>query len=990
MAFTPFRALGAITGDLPVSVTTLYGEPMVLIPMERTFRILKGFSLQLLRNGPLFEHQVSAAVHAGKYRVIAEGGTLHGFSHRKQLWRVPYSPLGPETGASLLLAVDDVVFAAGDDRRVLVLNIKTGNAIGSDAILLESTPLQMTLPSHYTNKLLVLTEQGLELHNFETGTRLHMFDTNWCCGAGAQTQGIRPVSIACSDYKDIIAIGNSDGTILVRNFRTGDLISSFTHPRRGDAITSVAFSPIGTQPPMLATGSGAGAVAMWNLEEKKLHGVLTETKEVGSFDAVPEGGEPHRGRVAVHTLHFLSFTTKAAGQTSLGPFLLSAGADNAVLQFRFDTRDGMGRLVRERRGHHGTCTSALFYNQDLVITTGTDRAMRVTHLFSDRATWEMSQGRLGQQLNNKRNREGPVAGGPVGGRDALKLPAISAIAANATRNYQWASIAAVHECSAKLSGWRLDTRRRDYVIEPVRTNMHSATALAMSQCGHYAIVGYSSGHLVRVNLQDQSLLQMAPVESAKVGSRTKLSKAHDGSVTGIVILQQRNEVISVSLDRRLRVWRLSTGEPIGEPLMLSAPAKMMIGHFESPLVAIGLTDFSILVVSVHSIAVVRRFVGHEAPLTAIAITPDSLRYIVSASSDGGFCIWSLPAATCVRQYRLASPATSVAFHPDGLFLITTHPSHRGAALWTNRLRYGFVPEVVTPGPLRDCPLMSLPGTVVSDEDAAAEKKHEDDGAEPGSDDERGAEDHTAASKGALALRKDPTDWCFTVRGTGGWSMLARANAVDPSATVLSRAPKKSHVPFFLPTTSELRPSFIVQQTGSTRDGDEKTGDKFGGGELSEWQLLLLKGEPTDYETALRDVVTWPPARVDMEIKRMASSAEGRFGHDVVPTGSAAGGAAAGALSSSSSTVFVDEQTKKCLAALLRWLVWGATVGVATDFFQAAISHTLVSHGSRIVACEELRQELAKLSEAQASHQAKVSLLFGRTSSLVGAFAGAYA
>lgn len=54
----------------------------------------------------------------------------------------------------------------------------------------------------------------------------------------------------------------------------------------------------------------------------------------------------------------------------------------------------------------------------------------------------------------------------------------------------------------------MDSRQMSFKLSGIKTSSHVARAIAMSECGNFALVGYSSGNVTRVNLQNKSLRQL--------------------------------------------------------------------------------------------------------------------------------------------------------------------------------------------------------------------------------------------------------------------------------------------------------------------------------------------------------------------------------------------------------------------------------------------------------------------------------------------------
>lgn len=997
----PFRAVGNVCGAVPVSFTTLYEQPVLMVATGRTFQLYRGNELSMLRGGPMFEKRVAAVAQTGKYRFVAEGSNVHAFNHHKAMWTAPHNSV-TLSKPTLMVARDELLFTIGEDRVVVVWDIRTGERLRDFLIGNNATPNVAIIAEGYPNKLLVGTrEGGVQLYNFMKGTLL--FDSKEASEADAagpsssvhHQRSERLVELgdhqilcmACSKYRDLIAYGTSDGRVVVYNYGTDEEIASFKHD--GASVTAVSFRT--DRDGVVVSGTSQGEIAIWDIAGRTLEGVIARTKQVKSQDEVLD--QPHAD--AVHSL--ISFPNSHV--------LVSAAADNALLQYRFDTIDGQGLLVRERRGHMGACTVAHFFNGDLLVTAGVDQALRVTHVFSDRAAWELSQGKLG-----KRQREKQL------NREALKLPPATALASSTNRNYQWSALASIHDCSAQLCGWRMDTRALECKLSGISTSMHTSRCVTVSACGSFAIVGYSSGNLVSVHLQNKSIKQFL---SDKHGDR-----AHNGSVECAHVCKGNTVVVSSGGDGKMMLWDLMSHRLLRIVNLEATPTGASCLHAESSLFIVAGIDHVIRAYSCNPDSTdgtaLRTFRGHRGQVTAMAITPDTYQHVISASTDGAVLVWDLSGGVCVGAYRTPSPLTSLSFHPDALFLATTHSGERGCFLWTNNLRYGFAPEVV-PDPssleVSELPLLHFPVGHREDQDASAEAEdgtaaasssmvkmakktlksldEEESEGEEGADAEGNADGKKAvsdadlfdASKDVALLRRKQDEArrlrLDTLDSVGGLRSAGVAANVWQTLTLIDEIkeknkpllpPKKKDVPFFLNTTAEVRPTFIVQlEADAAKAKGEPSTSHFTVGDVSSltaWQTALVVDDSTEegkaalaeaFEQCLRAFVTRqsPAAEIDLEVRSLVQIDEELLNNH--PS------FAAGKLATNQETTtrtltsqrrdaglagdcYSDDEVRafvQRLARLLDFVTYHISRGSAVDLMEGILGAILKAHGTAI-------------------------------------------
>ncbi|KPA81470.1 hypothetical protein ABB37_03827 [Leptomonas pyrrhocoris] len=967
-SFEAFRVVGSICGPVPISATLLYGTPVLMAATGRTFQLYKGKELAMMRGGPTFQGPVRAVAQVGKYRAVAEGSRLHVFVHHKALWTKHHEE-ATKPAITHLLAQDDLLFSLGEDKRVVVWELKTGNALQEMLVERSETVTALALLTGYTNKLLLTTAEGtLQLWNFRSGS---------CLWYSQRSGAVAITAVACSRYKNIVAYGTADGKVTTCNIATDEVITTFDHAD-GGAVTSLLFRT--DKDGLLVSGTSLGEVVMWDLENRCMDGTLTRSKQVRSELEALE--RPHVD--AVHSLVMFDLPEYTA-------VLITGGADNALMQFRFDTVDGLGVLVRERRGHMGSCTDAIFYNTDLLVTSGNDRALRVTHVFSDRASWELSQGKLG-----KRGREMQM------GREAVKLPPATALAAATTRNYQWSSLVSLHAASALACGWRMDSRAMEFKLSGIQTSAHTARALALSDCGNYAVVGYSSGNVAALSLQNRSVRHLF---DPNLGA----DRAHDSSVECVEVGCSNTTVITAGLDGVIKMWDLWTGklkasvateQPMTKSCLHEASSLFIVAQHFTIRVYHANPDVGLTAEELRT--PVRELEGHNSPITALALAPDTYRYVVSTSGDGALLVWDLAAAACVGQYRFAAPALSLSFHPDALFLITTHAGERGAYLWVNNIRYGYVPEVV-PDPKAKAterlPWLHFPTAHGAAEEDALE---ESDGsgaarlntaaalAEAEAEEREAAATEAREAAAAEANLFDASHDIALVRRRQREAQQAALDAIPMQGlelagvpqslwfnlTVLDQIkeknqpllpPKKKDVPFFLPTTQELRPTFLVVASDNRKAGGEADGagrmTRANLEELTPVQDMLVNNRHDalmDYFLSLKTAQA-----IDLELKRAVDYVDG-----------------------SSYTAAELERMQSCLKGLLSFITAWLRKQKNVDLVQGILADVIRSHGGLVTRFgEALVPALEELAEVQNTTRYSIDHLVSYPACLAGTFSG---
>ena len=85
----------------------------------------------------------------------------------------------------------------------------------------------------------------------------------------------------------------------------------------------------------------------------------------------------------------------------------------------------------------------------------------------------------------------------------------------------------------------------------------------------------------------------------------------------------------------------------------------------------------------------REFVGHEAVVRAVAITPDK-RYVLTAGDDETARLWDVAKGEEIRQFAGHSEGIrAAAMSPDGRFVLTGSGDHT-ARLWNAATASGAI------------------------------------------------------------------------------------------------------------------------------------------------------------------------------------------------------------------------------------------------------------------------------------------------------------
>ena len=505
-------------------------------------------------------------------------------------------------------------------------------------------------------------------------------------------------AVSQSPAVDTIAVGTSDGSVhLVNLLHDVELFALRHKPKRRhrkasltvddmNAVLSISFRTDGNATRMgvapLAVGCDDGSVSIWDLTpvEDETTGIVRRTL-LTKMEGIHHGG--------ICKLEYLP------GE----PLLLSTGqASNSILLHVFDAPDHSGRILRQRRGHTSPPRLLRYLHPGLSgggilanVADGTDASscqilscggpgdlsLRLFSTARSNLDKEYSQGPGLEKKARKFGKAGPE------GRAELLLPEVLALATSEARGRDWGDLVTIHRDHAMAYVW--STKRGSQTGMPVLKQPQwnisamkdrpprsaSATSLAISACGNFALVGTLGGVVYKYNLQSglprgsfprdaTSLtaeeerqrnrglkfagdvgrtMRMLEKNSSKGGTmpsdvdqaeRDRLSyldveakraafvgrASHDDAVVGIAIDSLNKTVVTAGSDSKLVLWNFVTHMPHKKsPIMLPSPATKLTHVRDSDLAAIAMKDFGVAVFDCTTLTIVRYFGGSRYKLS---------------------------------------------------------------------------------------------------------------------------------------------------------------------------------------------------------------------------------------------------------------------------------------------------------------------------------------------------------------------------------------
>lgn len=356
-------------------------------------------------------------------------------------------------------------------------------------------------PNTYMNKILLGSEQGqLQLWNIKNIKMIHIFK-GWDSAVTALEQ---------APAVDVAAIGLKNGRIILHNLKYDESI--FDLVQDWGSVMSISFRTDGQ--PIMATSSPCGRIVLWDLEQRKVENQMTQAhnKPITGLKYIPNE-----------------------------PLLLSSSADNSLKLWIFDSFDGAGRLLRIREGHADPPTLVRFYGNDgnYLLTAGSDSSLRLFSTVTEILNKSLGKASFNRKSSKRRSRLV---------EDPLQMPPIVDFSTEMTREKEWCNVAATHFNMSVVSTWSTHLQKMgELKLMPKRflgKRNVTATSLCITKCGNFVVIGYSTGHVEKFNMQ-------SGIHRASYGGE---EGAHEGTIKGVMVDDLMQTLMTAAEDRLIKFW----------------------------------------------------------------------------------------------------------------------------------------------------------------------------------------------------------------------------------------------------------------------------------------------------------------------------------------------------------------------------------------------------------------------------------------------------
>ncbi|XP_059865018.1 WD repeat-containing protein 36 isoform X2 [Delphinus delphis] len=583
--FAGFRALGLFSNDIPhvVRFSALKRRFCVTTCVGKSFHTYDVQKLSLVAVSNSLPQDICCMAADGRLVFAAYGNVFSAFARNKE---VVHTFKGHKAEIHLLQPFGDHVISVDTDGILIIWHIYSEEEylqLSFDKSVFKISAILH--PSTYLNKILLGSEQGsLQLWNVKSNKLLYTF-AGWKVGVTALQQ---------APAVDVVAVGLMSGQIIIHNIKFDETLMKFRQD--WGPITSISFRTDGH--PVMAAGSPCGHIGLWDLEDKKL---INQMRNAHS--------------------------TAIAGLTFLHrePLLVTNGADNALRIWIFDGPTGEGRLLRFRMGHSAPLTKIRYYGQNgqQILSASQDGTLQSFSTIHEKFNKSLGHGLINKKRVKRKGLQNTMS---------VRLPPITKFAAEEARESDWDGIIACHQGKLSCSTWNYQRSTIGaYFLKPkeLKKDGITATAVDITSCGNFAVIGLSSGTVDVYNMQ-------SGIHRGSFGK----DQAHKGSVRGVAVDGLNQLTITTGSEGVLKFWNFKNKVLIHSVSLDSSP-NMMLLHRDSGILGLALDDFSITVLDIETRKIVREFSGHQGQINDMAFSPDG-RWLISASMDCSIRTWDLP------------------------------------------------------------------------------------------------------------------------------------------------------------------------------------------------------------------------------------------------------------------------------------------------------------------------------------------------------------
>ncbi|KAL3318746.1 WD repeat-containing protein 36, partial [Cichlidogyrus casuarinus] len=426
------------------------------------------------------------------------------------------------------------------------------------------------------------------------------------------------------------------------------------------------------------TGSNEGSLNTWILK-------------VGNCHPLGAAKELHWNKVM--SISSLPPTNQDNGLSA--DCILTQGADNSLKVCLFDRPGGEARIEYQRSGHFLPPSKIAFWpggsaGGQLVFSAGLDRQLRIFSIADDHYSRSFGQTCHPKAPKNKKSSMS------LTNRVRSLLPPVVGLSLCDAKADAWDSMALIHEKHRQVGTWDfVRFKKGKHWLDPRKFQadggkafrINKNTTVCISPCGNFILVGYSNGDIVKFNAQSG--------EERGTYSASDGISAHRLPLVGVFANSLCSIVVSVAsessgIEAEVAFWDFIKGTLYGS-LNLNSSVTLAKYHSDTDLLAVALTQGSVLIIDSHNRRIIRRLSGSQThPIVDLKFSPDS-KWLIVAHKPSIIRTWDLIDCKLIDSFSIKNaPITGLELSPCGEFLATIHSNIVGIVLWDNQSSYKHI------------------------------------------------------------------------------------------------------------------------------------------------------------------------------------------------------------------------------------------------------------------------------------------------------------
>ncbi|KAN0022792.1 hypothetical protein ACTFIU_005532 [Dictyostelium citrinum] len=639
--FLPYKSVGYVSSGVPFKLRAEKLHYSIMLAI--------GNSFQLLNSIKLFPRMVSNS-QEGKIRDMSFYKKDHFLTTCKKdiiLWKGQYEEFrfrGHSSKVIKLMVFDNILFSLAKNNELIMWDVD------SRLIFKEQLPefnakthriTELVHPLGYYNKILIGFESGeAQLWNIKTKKLIFTFNLTTKDNNNNNNNKVKITAFQQSPVSDIIAIGFSDGRVIIHNLKLDKSVMSFQ--QRG-LVSSISFRSDG-QKQHVASSSHTGDILIWDLEKNKpFHTLKAHDNECTKVEFLREE-----------------------------PIICTTGNDNSIKMWQFNGVDGVPILLRERTGHLDPPKSTEFFGdeQENSVVSISDQSIRYLSIVASTFNKELSK------KNFKR-----------------EITPFSGFSTNFRRNRSWETAVSIHEDSKHAFTWDCTS----YSINKKLNIQEPISSTKISTCGNFVFFGTVYGNLLKFNIQSGIKrakilpnIQKSTITSIIVEPTNQfvITSGLD-SIINYWDFNDLKHLYSIDISNNNNNNNNNNKEDKEDNKKNKIRISKMLLHSESGIFAVVSNDDKIRLYDIDTRKLVRYF-NVKGNVNCIVFSHDGRWIIASTQVDSVIRVLDIPSGKMIDWFKMPKPVTSLSFSPKGEYLVTTHSGQLPIYLWSNQSHFGSV------------------------------------------------------------------------------------------------------------------------------------------------------------------------------------------------------------------------------------------------------------------------------------------------------------